>query len=137
MSASAELQDLIVATLKADPAVAAIVAGRVYDIAPPQNARAFPDITLGPNDYVPEDMDCIIGREETFQIDCWTKEHGRLRACRALVDAVKDALHLPDLSLSENALVLMRVELARVIRDPDGITAHGIVQVTASIEEAG
>lgn len=136
MSASAELQDLIIATLKADAAVASIVGDRVYDVPPPQGTRTFPDITLGPSDFVPEDMDCIIGREETVQIDCWTEEHGRLKACRALVDAVKEALHLPDLEMPDNALVMMRVELARVFRDADGLTAHGVVQVTASIEEA-
>lgn len=135
MSASTELQELIEATLKADAAVSAIVVARVYDIAPPEDRRTYPDITFGPSDLVPDDMECILGREETFQLDCWTQEHGRLKGCRAIVDAVKRALHLAPLSLSENALVLMRVELTRVLRDPDGIRGHGIVQVTASVEE--
>ena len=135
MSASAELQDLIEATLKADAAVAAIVAGRVYDVPPADDRREYPDITMGPTDFTPDDAECIVGRRETMQIDCWTREHGRLRGCRSLVDAVKGALHEASVSLAENALVEMRVVLVRVFRDADGRTGHGVVQVTAMVEE--
>lgn len=136
MSASGELQDLIQSTLRADAGVSAIVGARVYDVAPAEPSRTYPDITFGSSDLTPEDAECITGREETIQLDCWTRDHGRLKSCRALVDAVKAALHEADLSLSVNALVFIRVVLVRVMRDADGLTGHGVVQVTASVEEA-
>ncbi|MEQ8292488.1 MAG: DUF3168 domain-containing protein [Roseovarius sp.] len=135
MSASEELQDLIEATLRADAAVGAIVGNRVYDTAPPVERRTFPDITFGPSDYVPENLECLTAGEETFQLDCWTHDHGRLRSCRVLVKAVKAALHDAELVLATNALIRMQVEFVRVFRDPDGITGHGVVQVTTAVEE--
>lgn len=136
MSASEEARQLIEETLRATAAVSAIVGSRVYETAPPERARTYPDITFGPSDYVPENLECIEARDETFQLDCWTREHGRLGTCRALTDAVKTALHNAELSLATNALILMQVEQVRVLRDPDGITGHGVVQVTLSVEEA-
>lgn len=136
MSASEELQQLIEDTLRADSSVSAIVGSRVYDTAPPQNRRTYPDITFGASDYVPESLECLVSREETFQLDCWTRDHGRLGSCRALTDAVKRVLHDAELALTTNALIRMQVELVRVFRDHDGITGHGVVQVTASVEEA-
>ncbi|KRS17531.1 DUF3168 domain-containing protein [Roseovarius indicus] len=136
MSASEEVQNLIQTTLRADAEVGSIVGDRIYDQAPPGTSRIYPDITFGPSDYAPENLQCLTSREETFQLDCWTRDHGRLASCRVLVDAVKDALHNADLSLSTNALVLIQVEQVRVFRDPDGLTGHGVIQVTASVEEA-
>jgi hypothetical protein len=37
--------------------------------------------------------------------------------------------------MGDYGLVEMRVDLAQVVSDPDGLTSHGIVQVTALIEE--
>lgn len=136
MSVSEEVRQLIEDTLKADAQVSALVGSRVYDGAPPIKSRTYPDITFGANDYTPEDYQCIFGRDETFQLDCWTREHGRKAQCRDLVDAVKAALHEADLTLTVNALVRIRVVLVRVFNDPDGLTTHGVVQVTADVEEA-
>lgn len=136
MSASSELQELIETTLRADAGVGAIVGDRIYDEAPPESNRTYPDVTFGTSDFLPDDDECITGRSETIQLDCWTRDHGRLKSCRALVDAVKAALHEADLTLSNNALVFIRVALVRVMRDQDGLTGHGVVQVTASVEEA-
>ncbi|MEY9198675.1 hypothetical protein ABIA16_003791 [Sinorhizobium fredii] len=134
MSASAELQKLIFDTLKADIAVMAI-AGGVYDNVPasPYGAKTA-YISFGPTDVVDDGADCIAGGEHTFQIDCWSKAVGQVE-CKRLVDAIKDALHERDLQLTENALAEIRVDFRRVFKDPDGLTTHGVVTVTAFIEE--
>jgi hypothetical protein len=128
-----EFQDVVLNLLKGDVDVASQVDGRVYDHMPA--TADYPSITIGPSDFSPEDAECIIGRRETLQIDCWVQQAGRLWPARELVDAVKNALHEPVTDLVQHALVVMRVTLARVVLDPDGVTAHGIVQVTAQIEE--
>ncbi|KAB2743545.1 DUF3168 domain-containing protein [Brucella anthropi] len=132
MSVSVALQDLILARLKADPKVSELVADRIWDGPPPD--PGFPYISIGPSDFVPDDADCIDMREETIQIDCWSREQGRKWPCRQIVDAVVNALRHADGDLSNGALVETRINLARVIDDPDGIMAHGIVQFTAIIE---
>jgi hypothetical protein len=132
-SPSVEFQDAVLTLLKTDAGVSAIVGARVFDHMPA--SADYPCITMGPSDYSEDDAECIIGRSETLQVDCWVQAKGRLWPCRDLTDAVKKALHLAAPELTTHALVEMRVTLVRVFLDGDGVTAHGVVQVTALIEE--
>ncbi|MDI3335868.1 DUF3168 domain-containing protein [Defluviimonas aestuarii] len=134
MSESNALQAMIVTCLKADAAVAAIVGQKVYD--KPAATVSAPYLSIGPSDYVPEDADCIDGRTETVQIDCWSEAQDGKREVKALADAVKKALHGYAGTLTIGALVSLEAKLVRVLDDPDGITLHGVVQVEALIEEA-
>lgn len=133
MSASNELQTLIYQRLTNDAGVAALVNGRVYD-NPPSNAD-FPYISFGPSDVVEDDADCITGRIETIQIDCWSRYQGGFKEVKDIADAVKKALHRYAGELTVNALVEMTVQSVRHFRDPDGITSHGVVTVQAIVEE--
>lgn len=134
MSASAELQKLIFDTLKANAAVMAIANG-VYDRVPssPYGTRTA-YISFGPSDVVDDGADCIDAGIYTFQVDAWSIAVGQVE-CKRLVDAIKDALHERELSLTENALAEIRVDFRRILKDPDGLTTHGVVTVTAFIEE--
>lgn len=132
MSISVSLANFVIASLKSDPVVASLVNSRIWD-HPPAN-RDFPYISLGPDDFRVEDADCIPMREQTLQIDCWSRENGKKWPCKEIVDAVVNVLRDIDGDLSEGALVETRIDLARVMDDPDGITAHGIIQFTAILE---
>lgn len=134
MSSSAEFQKLVFDTLTADAAIMAIAAG-VYDQVPadPFGSRTA-YVSFGPMDTVDDDADCITGVELTLQVDVWSRAVGSVEAKR-LTDLVRKALHRRSLELSANALVDTWVELTRVFRDPDGVTTHGVVQVTAMLEE--
>lgn len=133
MSSGDELQAFIVAKLRDSAEVGAICADRIYDNIPKD--AAFPYISFGASDYRPDDAECIDGRVETVQLDCWSRDFGKLIETKRLVDAVKKALHGQTGDLGASALVQMRVSLVRVFRDPDGISAHGVVQVECDIEE--
>lgn len=133
MSASNELQALIYNRLTTNAGVTAIVGTRVYD-NPPSNAD-FPYVSFGPSDVVEDDADCITGRIETIQIDCWSRYQGGFKEVKSLADAVKKALHRYNGALTVNALVEMTVQSVRHFRDPDGITSHGVVTVQAIVEE--
>jgi hypothetical protein len=128
-----ELQGAIVARLKADPAVAALIAGRVYDNVP-QNA-AFPYVTIGPVDSVGFDPDCITGFDVAQQIDCWSRSVG-FPEVKKIVDAVRAALHDKEdaMPLSSNDMVFFEHRTTRINRDPDGLTSHGIIGFEAAIE---
>lgn len=134
MSTSIDLQTLIYQRLVADTGVHALVGDRIFDRMPA--GADYPCITFGPSDYSPDDMECIDGRYETIQLDCWAVDHGRLRPAKEIADAVKKALHGYEADAGDSALITMNVEAVRVLRDSDGITGHGIVTVTANMEDA-
>lgn len=134
MSVSVAFQDLLLAKLMADPVVSSLVGNRVWD-SPPTSPE-FPYIALGATDFTPTDVDCIDMREETVQIDIWTRANGRKWPCKQIVDAIVNVLRRFKGDLTAGALVGVRLELSRIFDDPDGITVHGVVQVTAMIEEA-
>jgi len=133
MSVSVALQDLIIFTLKADPKVSALVGDRVYD-GPPEKPT-FPYISMGASDFRTDDAECINSREETIQIDCWVRRNGRKWPCKEIVDAIVGALRNVTGELSNGTLVSLNIELSRILDDPDGITTHGVVQVTGLIDE--
>ena len=135
MSPTRELWTAIVARLKADTALMALV-DAVYDKADPAQwtGAKFANITRGPNYGVDESADCIPGVEITQQIDVWTRDTRR-SACDDVVYAVRRALHDAELTLTDSALVSLTVTLWRVVDDPNPSTQHGIVQVVALVEE--
>jgi len=133
MSASKEFQKIVIDTLRADSGVAALVSTRIYD-NPPANP-VHPYISMGPSYMVPTDAEDINSRDETLQIDVWSRDSGNLHPCKAIVDAIYDALHDAAIAMPDPyALESIRVVLVRVFDDPDGVTAHGVVQVEGSIE---
>lgn len=134
MSVSAELQKLIYETLVADVDVGDLVGSRIYDRMPSDGD--YPCVTFGPSDAIEDDSECITGQIETVQLDCWSRDQGRMWPCKRIAGAVKSALHKAKLSLAVNALVQIRVVSVRVFLDRDNITAHGVVTVEAILEEA-
>lgn len=132
---SEDLQKVIYDALVADAAVSDVVDVRVFDGRP--EGGDFPCVTFGSSDYLLDDMDGIDGREETLQLDCWVRDGGRLRPAKALADKVRAALHEQAFSMPNHALANLQVEAVRAFMDADGLTGHGIVTVTATVEERG
>ncbi|GEK71344.1 DUF3168 domain-containing protein [Paracoccus denitrificans] len=104
--------------------------GRVIDKA--MKSTPYPYATLGPSYWVDDISECILARDVTLQIDLWDSQvnKGRLED---LTDDVATALR----GWSDtDALTMhpMRVTLARVMDDPDGVSVHGVVQVEALVE---
>ncbi|MGB3486675.1 MAG: DUF3168 domain-containing protein [Xanthobacteraceae bacterium] len=130
-SPSLELQGVIVSRLKADTAVRAVVADRVYDNVPKD--AGFPRVTLGATDEISDDADCIEGLAISFQVDCWSQAVG-FPQVRQISDAVRRSLHDADLALMNNALVSLTHRQTRVFRDPDGLTSHAAMTFDAFVE---
>lgn len=133
MTASAELQKLVFETLTGDAGIASIVGARVYDRALPD--AAFPFISFGPTSFLLLQDECLEGRTETMQIDIWSESKGGKRQCKDIVDLVVDALNGLEAELATVTITDMRVVLAQVMDDPDGITSHGVVQIEALVDE--
>lgn len=133
MSAGAALQVSMIAALRADPSVAALLGQRVYDNSPV--AEVFPYLTLGPAQELDDSAECIDGSEVFQQIDIWTQEGGSQLSAKLICGAVRDALNGADLVLADPyALLLIEVESMSVVGDPDEKIAHGIVNVRALVE---
>lgn len=132
MSISVELQTLIYQTLIADTVVQGLIGDRVSDGQPQDSS--YPCVTFGPSDTVPTYLEGVDACTEVIQLDVWTRSNGRLGPCKEIMDAVRNALHLADLSLSVNALVRIEITGQRVFRDSDGLTAHGVITVSADLE---
>ena len=128
-----ELQGAIVARLKADATVTALIAGRIYDSVPANGT--FPYVTIGPVDVVADDADCLTGLEVAQQIDCWSRAVG-FPEVKKIVDAVRAALHDQEgaMPLASNGMALFEHRNTRIVRDPDGLTSHGILGFEAAIE---
>lgn len=132
-SPAQDLQSAIYGVLTGSPDLMALVGGRVFDGVPPEGA-GFPRITFGSTDAVPMQLECLDVREETLQIDIWTRENGELFGAKLITDMIFGLLDGADLALATHAVSSCVVEQARVFRDRDGLTAHGVVQVSAMLE---
>lgn len=135
-----EVLQRIVALLKADSAVSALVGAKIYDRPPHENgepAVASPYVSLGPHDGLTEDSDdCMDLVELTFQVDAWSWGSGAAYS-RAEVSniaaAVRSCLHKQDIAIT-GASVEIQHQMTRVMRDPDGETNHAAITFTAAID---
>lgn len=133
MSASAAFQIALIAALKGDVDVSALLGARIYDNAAVK--APFPMLTLGPAQEVDDSAECVDGVECFQQIDVWTQDGGSQLSAKRICGAVRKVLHGADLELAEPyALVLIEVEDWSVVGDPDEKIAHGIVNVRALVE---
>ncbi|CAH0142105.1 hypothetical protein SRABI05_00322 [Agrobacterium fabrum] len=125
-----ELQGAIIARLKANAAVTALVGNRIADI--PQSTWAKPYISIGPSNYVAELIDCIDGGEIMMQIDCWS-ESTTMKEIRDIADAVRRALRNWEPDLATNAIVTFDLWRTDFIRD--GALKQASLRYTAIVEE--
>lgn len=132
MSASSALQKAIIAAMRGDATLSALVGDRIYD-EPPSGATK-PFVSLGPTSFFPDPRDCIPTRIETVQIDVWTAGQNRRQPCKAICNAVEGVLDGATLSLDDPyALGTCDLTLGRVLDDPDGITKHGVLQFRCEV----
>jgi hypothetical protein len=138
MDPTYELAAAVVARLKADAEVAAIVGTKVYDRAPTADAAPSPPyVTLGPSDAASDDAECIEAYEITMQIDCFSWGAGEAyisEQVRKLAHDVRKALRGTEITLQSNALVLLAHRITRFFRKEDDTVNTAAVTITAIVE---
>jgi hypothetical protein len=128
------LIDALVASLKAAPAVTAIAGQRVYATSP--RLPTFPCVVVTRSEgrplpgSGPGENDAI---EHLLTLTCASRFGGPEEA-RALVAAVRLALHEAKPTLSGRRLVNLRVPYADVFAGADRETTLGVVRVRAVTE---
>ena len=133
MSPSRELWNLLRDTLLGTASVVSLV-DDIFDKVPKspwKGKQAY--ISRGPTYGNDDGADCIDGQEITLQLDVWSKANST-SPCSDIVEAIRAAIHEQELELTEHALVQVRVEIWRIVDDPDPLITHGIVQVVATVE---
>ena len=95
-----------------------------YDQVPP--GAAFPYVTVGDCQVLPDKADCIDGSEVFPQVDVWSRTTGYPETKR-IATQVLAALDDAPLAVDGYHLVLFEFVELRFVRDPDGITRHGIL----------
>lgn len=134
------LQGAIRSALAGDSALAALIEDRVFDKVPVDTAgkitARFPYITIFDMQVLDDGADCIDGEEVFIDIHVWSRGVGTVEA-KQIAAAVKRVLDGADLDLGNGAaLVDIRFQDARFLRDPDGLTTHSVVTFQALTEAA-
>ena len=124
------LQTTIYTTLSNDNTLTNTLGAGVFDEVV-ENA-SYPFVALGEEtaiDYSTKDLD---GGEFTINIHVWSQYKGA-KQTKEIMDRIHDLLHDSSLSVSGFNLANLRFEFSDILRDPDGITRHGVMRFRAII----
>ena len=124
------LQTTIYSTLSNDNTLTNTLGAGVFDEVV-ENA-SYPYVALGEEtaiDYSTKDLD---GGEFTINIHVWSQYKGS-KQTKEIMDRIHDLLHDSSLSVSGFNLANLRFEFSDILRDPDGITRHGVMRFRAII----
>ncbi len=129
---SVELFAAIFAQLSASPAVTSLIgAGRIHDHVPA--GAPLPYVVIGDETAADDGSSLTDGQEHTITVHTWSEAPTSLEVKR-LQAAVRTALHEVALTLSAGRCVQIRQEFKETLRDPDGITHHGVQRFRAVTE---
>jgi len=128
---SLALQGAINTKLRADVTA---IAGRVLDRVPAN--VTFPYIEIGDFQTVDDGAQCHDGVEVFVTLHIWSRAIGQVET-KTIADAVRGSLHEAALSLGA---AWQFIEIAhqdtRYLKDPDGVTSHGVCIFRALIASA-
>jgi hypothetical protein len=126
------LQTAVEAALRGSDALKAAMGlsiVRLYPLAPPDNAP-FPYVTIGEDQIVDDETDCMASSEAYTTVHCWARitddVSGSRAQAKAMAGAVRAALNTA-LTLTGFVVVDHRFQDARHQTDPDRRTAHAVV----------
>lgn len=126
---SLALQTAVIAALIADAAVAALVAGRVYDHVPAD--PVWPFIRYGADLVVPFEATTIDGGEIDITLHAFARGFGRGEV-KQILRAVQAALHEAPLGLADGYLLYLTHIRSRILEDQTEQSAwHGTVEFKA------
>mgnify|MGYP003639776546 FL=1 len=122
------LQTAVFSKLSTDSNLTSVLKAKVFDDIP-ENTD-YPYVQLGEDtaiDYGTKDQ---TGSEVSVNVDVWSRYRGSLEA-KNIMDRVHTLLHDSSLSVTGSNFINMRFEFSDIIRDPDGITRHGVMRFRA------
>ena len=124
-----QLQQAIFSALNVSAVTSDLSCGVFDDV--PQNA-SYPYIALGEETAVDFSVKDIQGWDLTVNIHVWSQYKGS-KETKQIMDKIHDLLHNINLSVTGFNLINLRFEFSDIMRDPDGITTHGVMRFRAII----
>jgi hypothetical protein len=122
------IQGAIVAALKADSAVKALIGpttARVYDRVPAN--VTYPYVRVGPGQTVGDDNPCFDASEVNAEVHVWSNAVG-FPECKQIAAAVRRVCR-QTFDLSPNfAVTEVEYVTTRYLDAPDGLTSHAVVE---------
>lgn len=124
----------IYATLASNAPLTALLGGtgRVHDHVAP--GAPLPYVVIGDETAIDAGSTLSDAQDHTITIHTWSEAPSSLEVKR-LQGAVRDALHEASLVLSAGRCTQIRQEFKETLRDPDGITHHGVQRFRAYTED--
>ena len=121
------LQSSIYSALNVSAITSTLSCG-VYDEVVEGNS--YPFITLGEETAIDYSTNNLVGAETTINIHVWSRYKGS-KQTKQIMDKIHDLLHDVSLTVSGVNLINLRFEYSDIMRDPDGITRHGVMRFRA------
>ena len=128
-----DLFEALFATLAADATLSALIgAGHVHDHVKP--GAPCPYVVIG--DVTAADVSgaLVDAQEHTITVHCWSETPSTLQV-KQMIAAVRGALHQASLTLTAGQCRNLRCEYHETLRDPDGITHHGVMRFRAVTQD--
>jgi hypothetical protein len=100
----------------------------VYDEVVEGNS--YPFITFGEESAADYSTKNLVGAESTINIHIWSRYKGA-KETKEIMDKIHDLLHDVSLTVTGVNLINLRFEFSDIMRDPDGITRHGVMRFRA------
>ena len=104
----------------------------LYDAVP--DAAAFPYVVIGDIAEAADESHTRGGRELTATIHIWSRYAG-MKEVRDIAGSVIGALHHKPLALTNWRHVQTVLEFFDVLREPDGVTRHGVLRFRIWVQE--
>tara|TARA_Y100000114_G_scaffold156999_1_gene186499 strand:- start:4719 stop:5120 length:402 start_codon:yes stop_codon:yes gene_type:complete len=123
------LQQAIFSALNVSAVTSDLSCGVFDDV--PQSA-SYPYIVLGEETAVDFSVKDIQGGDFTVNIHVWSQYKGS-KETKQIMDKIHDLLHNINLTVTGFNLINLRFEFSDIMRDPDGITRHGVMRFRAII----
>ena len=129
MSSLVQITTAIIAKLKGDAALTSQLT--TYALSPavfthvPQKLESYPYIVLFDIGIDGADNDANLGFDGVLNIHSWSDNRDML-VIGNIQKAIYDALHHAELTMTGYNLVELHQEFTTILRDPDGITLHGV-----------
>ncbi len=121
----------LLARLRADSGVTALVGSRTWDQPPPD--PGFPYLHLGRVETRPLGGDPAEGAELVVTLTCVSRFGGKEEA-QAVGAALRAALHDADLAVADHRLANLRVTFQDVFRASDWRSVYGVTRLRAVVE---
>lgn len=128
-----EFQVAIVTALKASDDIKTLLGDppRLYQDVP--ESPVFPYVAFGEGQNVPDRADCIEGAVCYADLHIWSEASG-FQECMSIGATILAVVMAADLTMTQNRAVDCYSNGIRMLRDPDGVTKHGVLTLKALTE---